>query len=482
MICTFHSSERKAGRTMALANVAELFRRRGRRVIAVDGDFEAPGLDRLFADDASVFAGQPGLIDLFADYMAEMSRPIAAAGDDLALPTDALERYITGIEGGPDPAGSALSLMLAGRRDPDDHQQFDQRVAAFDWEEFSRDWEGDRYLQRLRDSLMQRADLVLVDASAGLSPWSRLCLSLLSDVVTLFCPVGAKSLEQTRRLAQHLANPQLLERRNGRPLDMLVVPARIEYEEAELLNRFKQQFLNTFASFVPSALNAGEDGFWKLKIQNIPYFAYRDSIVVARGAEAIAEPLIEAYERLAAAIDTLRTGRAAQAPASDPSPAAEPLASADVAPFQTLRARKTDTAKVFISYARDDEAPVQELYESLEGAGFKPWLDKKSLLGGEDWQAVVQREIETSDFVVICLSSRGVVKKGYVQAELRKTLEVVNLLPEDTIYLVPVRLDPCDIPRSVQKYNCIDLFEPGGREKLLESIRQGWRRARTRGA
>ncbi len=48
MIYTFYSYKGGVGRTMALANVAELFLRQGRRVLMIDWDLEAPGLEQFF--------------------------------------------------------------------------------------------------------------------------------------------------------------------------------------------------------------------------------------------------------------------------------------------------------------------------------------------------------------------------------------------------------------------------------------------------
>ncbi len=48
MIYTFYSYKGGVGRTMALANVAELFYREGRRVLMIDWDLEAPGLEQFF--------------------------------------------------------------------------------------------------------------------------------------------------------------------------------------------------------------------------------------------------------------------------------------------------------------------------------------------------------------------------------------------------------------------------------------------------
>ena len=42
---TFYSYKGGVGRTMAMANVAALLARKGRKVVMLDFDLEAPGLD-----------------------------------------------------------------------------------------------------------------------------------------------------------------------------------------------------------------------------------------------------------------------------------------------------------------------------------------------------------------------------------------------------------------------------------------------------
>jgi hypothetical protein len=365
--------------------------------------------------------------------------------------------------------------MPAGRRDSTHPHEYARRVAAFDWSEFLTEWEGDLFLKELRGGLLNAADLVLIDSSAGLSSSSGVCTTLLADVVIMFCPPSTKSLERTVQTARELLSPIVFERRGGRPLDLLVVPARIDYGEAELLNDFKHRFLESLNGFVPTQIG-DPAAFWNLRIPNIQYFAYRESLVIERPDEAISEPLVEAYQRLTATLKRLR--RDASVPADQEAPKFDHSRSTSLARFRALRARKTDTPTVFISYAREDEIVVRTLYNRLIEAGFKAWLDTEHLLGGQPWETVIEERIESSDLVLVCLSHVAVAKKGFIQRELKKTLEVVDLQPEHAVFLIPVRLDACEIPRSLRKFNCIDLFEQNGAAKLDASIRYAWRQSR----
>ncbi len=65
-VVTFYSFKGGVGRSMALVNVAAELARRGERVLVVDFDLEAPGLDT-FDITASRESGR-GLLDLVCDF------------------------------------------------------------------------------------------------------------------------------------------------------------------------------------------------------------------------------------------------------------------------------------------------------------------------------------------------------------------------------------------------------------------------------
>jgi hypothetical protein len=474
MICAFYSAERKTGRSMAMANVGALLHQRGERVIVADWnlDSDSPGLERLFPAAPQITGDSPGLIELLIDYCAELSRPVSGASDDVRLPTDALECYVTSIPG-TDSSHGQLFLMTAGRHD----SSYAERVASFDWERFFSNLDGARLIERLRRRLRYLADVTLIDVSAGVTPLSAVCLSLVADVVIMFCPVGTKSLNLTQHRAQQLTAEKLHDLRGERPLHLVIVPALIEYGEAQLLNEFKASFVQRFEPLIPLAIRGRPEAFWRLKVPKIPYFAYRPSIVVGPPGEAIAEPLVEAYERLTDTLKALSTrdGVPRNHAAADRPNETDAM---DLDRFRALRIKQTETPSVFISYAREDQASAHELWKSLTAFGFKAWIDTEGLLGGEEWERTIEEQIATSDFVLICLSQRSVEKKGHFQKEMKKTLEVVQLQPEGTVYLIPVRLDNCTIPPSLKRFQCIDLFEQNGLAKLEQSIRNAWRQSR----
>ncbi len=65
-IVTFYSYKGGVGRSMALANTAVLLARQGKRVLVVDWDLEAPGLERYFTYFKSEDPNK-GLLDLLIE-------------------------------------------------------------------------------------------------------------------------------------------------------------------------------------------------------------------------------------------------------------------------------------------------------------------------------------------------------------------------------------------------------------------------------
>ena len=115
--------------------------------------------------------------------------------------------------------------------------------------------------------------------------------------------------------------------------------------------------------------------------------------------------------------------------------------------------------RVFIAYVQEDAGLVRRLYRDLAGLGFSPWLDKKKLLPGQNWPRAIESAIETSDFFIPCFSRNSVSKRGTFHCELRYALECAARLPLDEIFIIPVRLDGCEVPKTLQAHiHYVDLF------------------------
>jgi hypothetical protein len=130
---------------------------------------------------------------------------------------------------------------------------------------------------------------------------------------------------------------------------------------------------------------------------------------------------------------------------------------------------------VFICHASQDKPFARELYRRFLTEGWiAPWLDEEKLLPGQDWDIEIEKIVRQVDAVVVCLSTKSVNKEGYVQQEIRLILRYAGYKPENTIYLIPIRLNNCAIPTRLELQHYVDFFPSKRKEwaysRLIESL------------
>jgi hypothetical protein len=129
---------------------------------------------------------------------------------------------------------------------------------------------------------------------------------------------------------------------------------------------------------------------------------------------------------------------------------------------------------VFISYAKEDRESAGRLFKALKDNGLQPWMDEEHILPGQDWQLSIQKAMEKADFLLICLSRHSIGKTGFVQREMKRAVELQQDLPEGQVRLIPVCLEDCDIPNSMNKLQGGNLYEQNGLDKVIRSMFVQW--------
>jgi hypothetical protein len=139
-----------------------------------------------------------------------------------------------------------------------------------------------------------------------------------------------------------------------------------------------------------------------------------------------------------------------------------------------LRFEAATGPRVFLAYVKEDSAAAERLFDELAAAGFRPWMDVRKLAPGQNWPRAIERAIDSSDFFVACFSDRAVGKRGGFQAEIRYALDCARRVPLEEIFMVPVRLTDCKVPRRIQReYQWVDLFVDwaAGVRELVAALR-----------
>lgn len=130
----------------------------------------------------------------------------------------------------------------------------------------------------------------------------------------------------------------------------------------------------------------------------------------------------------------------------------------------------TRPLKVFLCHASADKPAVHKLYRYLKQRGIKPWLDEVDLLPGENWETVIPEAIFDSDVILVCLSKNSVNKEGFVQKEIAFALDKALEKPEGMIFVIPAKLEECDIPQRLKRFQWVALHREDGRKRLMLSL------------
>jgi hypothetical protein len=139
---------------------------------------------------------------------------------------------------------------------------------------------------------------------------------------------------------------------------------------------------------------------------------------------------------------------------------------------------------VFISYAREDTDLASRVFDALQKAHFEPWLDRRSLGGGDDWDQRIQGELDATDFTLVlytpafCRKTDSYVNKEVALAR-RRALNVRGS------FIIPLRTnDLADADRvdELREYNDMELsptrFEEDISKVISTMLREYQRRNR----
>lgn len=320
MICSFYSFKGGVGRSMALANVAELLYNQGLRVLMIDFDLEAPGLERFFEVPEALHSPDEvmsarGIVDMLLSYkdlrslpQPYLSRQAIFGGklqDESPLPVEPLANFIVPIYE-ENTSGGYLAIVPAGSRGNGDFARYANQVRSFDWNDFYNNWNGEQFFEQFRREAEASFDVILIDSRTGVTEMGGVCNYQLADIVILFVAPNQQNIDGIVRIAYSLMDPKLIEEgRNGRTLSLVFVPSRIEHGEKALLDNFEKQFNHILNRFPTPQLTFEKSAFIDLKIPYVPYFAYTENVAVREASHASSSDLVTAFRNLMLALAKL---------------------------------------------------------------------------------------------------------------------------------------------------------------------------------
>jgi cellulose biosynthesis protein BcsQ len=407
-IVTFYSYKGGVGRSFALANIAILLARLGKRVLIVDFDLEAPGIERYFHDyslasrPSSPRSHDKGLLHLLTSHVA---------GEQTAW-RDLVQRITIRSSDTVGPITGSIHLLPSGCGDP----SYASLLHRFSWGDFFAKHDGALFFDRLRidwtesQTSAETFDLILIDSRTGLTDHGSVCTILLPDFLVLCFTTARQSLDgildvfktaQAQRLGLPFVRP---------PLTILPLLCRFDGREEydagqEWLAILSEELKECYANWLPKRFSARR----MLEATKLPYiakFSFGERLPVLE--QGVTDP------------DSIGSflNASARLLATDFSEATAILDPTAVTEKSNVPADVARNNQVFVSYRHDNAAhaaSVREFAERLRSSGIPVMLDQLFLEanpGGPDegWPRWAERQVDKAACVL------AVVSQGWASA------------------------------------------------------------------
>lgn len=451
-IITFYSYKGGVGRSMALANVAVLLARRGKKVLAVDWDLEAPGLPRYFSTLQLIREG-PGLLPLLMQNGNKIGRSSYRAYLSIFKDTS---------------SNKTLDVLASGQEADADYST---KLERFEWQQFFK-LGGGNFIERLRGEWKSDYDVILIDSRTGLTDSGGICTIQLPDIVVAMFTANYQSMYGVRdvmRLAQKSRQRLSFDRMS---LNIIPLPSRFgmrsEFNESKKwLDEFATAFAEFFFDWLPKGISIREV-LNRIKVPQVDYFSFGERLAVVEdnssNTEGMATPYNMLADVLASDLKNIQT--------------ILPPVSWKTAEYKNIpenpNASKFDAYDVYISYSHDQISttwlrenflPVfqEELGKHL-GRDPVLFINFQELRLGEKWNLLLQDIISRS---CICIA---LITPKYFQSEWCKHefdwFVRRSEFPGGETRILPLVLSGSTFPESARMIQMVD-FRPFSRVDVM---------------
>ena len=457
-IVTFYSYKGGVGRSMALANIAVLLAQRGLKVLAVDWDLEAPGLERYF----SYFDDKPGGTGLLRMFMeARDGRPA-----NYATFTTSLDCH----------AAYPITLLASGR---EHDEAYSRNLEAFDWDGFFAG-QGGAFLEDLRQRWREDFDIVLIDSRTGLSDTGGICTIQIPDVVVAMFTANYQSLYGVRdvmRLAQKARQTLAYDRMT---LSVLPLPTRWGVQEFQETQHWLDRVtdaMEEFFDWLPRTLTAREV-VEVVKVPQSDYFSFGEKLAVVEQGTSDPLGMGFVYDKVAAFLASdfkdvsalVGTGAA-----SKPGSNAQPVTAA-----ADSSGRVDYLYDIFVSHDRtmpefvlDFVDQLKRELSALRGNGTRIFVDLGEVRSSDHWDEENEEALLRSKLLL------AIVTRRYARRPLsaREFLTfAARSRQTGTRLVVPVVVSGEDFPSWLKEFQWLDLRRIAAPKGLPGRQPAGWQR------
>ena len=257
-IITFYSYKGGVGRSMCLANVAAVLADWGYKILAIDWDLEAPGLENFYQPYLSgqtklEVKKQIGVIDLLNTSMSELENANTSTIFHVNIKK-----------------GIRLDMISSGRRD----ENYFAQVRKFNVDHYYENG-GAQSIEKLAELWKKEYDFVLIDSRTGITEIGGITTIQLPDILVLLFTATLQGLEGIVDVAKRTCEVRSTLPFDKKRLLFLPVPSRYDsISEFKLATHWLSVIAQKTASLMDDWLPAKYNRYAFLEMIKIPYKSY----------------------------------------------------------------------------------------------------------------------------------------------------------------------------------------------------------------
>ncbi len=287
MIVTFYSYKGGVGRTQLVANLASyLAFYKNRKILLIDWDLEAPGLDTFFNINRKEI--KFGLIELLYEYIKLIKNNEDAEIKDLPFFE---EKHIIKL--------GDIHLIPAGNY----NENYNKKINDFNWDEFYNYRSGNYYIEFLKKELKKlNYDYVFIDSRTGVTDYSGVCNIQMPDINLILVAPSKQNLVGAKAMADDIKNSPYTKDGFRQPT-VIPILSRLDLTTNKQANKWSQLFSKRFSGEIGFLLNelgkytdiSENKGRYRdnTMLQYVNELAYGEEVLIKKGGKKIMSPSIE---------------------------------------------------------------------------------------------------------------------------------------------------------------------------------------------
>jgi uncharacterized protein (TIGR02145 family) len=123
--------------------------------------------------------------------------------------------------------------------------------------------------------------------------------------------------------------------------------------------------------------------------------------------------------------------------------------------------------QILVCCAMADKASAEEICRRLDAVGLN--IQIPGLSNGDE--TALENGIASARFFLVFFSNRSASESEVLNRRLEIALRSAQKISRDRVFIIPTRLEKCDVPKSVDHLQLVDLFKEEGFAQIVETIR-----------